>query len=181
MDFNASFQLKDLYNFPENDLYKYLAVKGATDIKNLKFSVIKEGIVQVSSSMQLKSHGSFFANIEAQQNILHIKSNATNPSFERILPNDYTIDKKGFNALYDFKMYYSELGTGDTNLQIDFYKDVNEYRLIQRMVKFGYFFIASTFFSIIFMRTCFKEKYYLASICNFRCRFGFILFNAFKF
>lgn len=140
VDFNASFQLKDLYNFPENDLYKYLLIDAteAIDIKNLKLSVTKDGIVQVSGSMQLKGYGSFFANMKAEQNILHIKSNAKNPSFERILPNDYTIDEKGFNALYDFKMDSSKL-------EIGFYKGVDEYRLIQRMVKFGYFFIASTF------------------------------------
>ena len=147
IDFNASFDQP----FP----HRFIILPKNTNNKSI--SVSAEGLTLLSGSIQLKGYGSFFASMNAKQNI-YIQSNAKYPSFERILPNDYSIDKTGFKALYDFDGDTSKIGSDGRNLQIGFYQGVDEYRLIYRMIKYGYLFIALTFLVLFLCELALKKN-----------------------
>lgn len=79
------------------------------NLKDLQFNILKD-VLWVSGTLQLKGYGSFDANMQAKENIIHINSNATNPSFEYALPNDYSIDKRALVLFMNFKIASQMIG-----------------------------------------------------------------------
>lgn len=152
VDFNASFKVRDLNNFSENSI-NFLKGK----LQNLEVNALKDNLL-VSGTLQLKGYHSFILNMQAKQNIIHINSNATNPSFESILPNDYSINKKGFDAFYEFENSVLGNDIEKERLSIAFYQGVNEYRLIDRMMKYGYLFIVLTFLVLFLCELASKKN-----------------------
>ncbi|EAJ2876981.1 cell envelope integrity protein CreD [Campylobacter coli] len=152
VDFNASFNMENLSNFDENSIQF-----SNGNLKDLQFNILKD-VLWVSGTLQLKGYSSFDANMQAKENIIHINSNATNPSFEYALPNDYSIDKKGFSAFYEFQNSISNDRVEKRRLSVEFYQGVDEYRLIDRMIKYGYLFIILTFLVLFLCELASKKN-----------------------
>lgn len=95
---------KNLSNFDENSIQF-----SNGNLKDLQFNILKD-VLWVSGTLQLKGYGSFDANMQAKENIIHINSNATNPSFEYALPNDYSIDKRALVLFMNFKIASQMIG-----------------------------------------------------------------------
>ncbi|TKX29833.1 hypothetical protein CQA38_03450 [Campylobacter sp. MIT 12-5580] len=92
----------------------------------------------------------FFGGVERH---IIINSNHTSPSFEKFLPQSYSIDKNGFNANYDLK------SSGQERVRIVLHDDsINEYRLIERSIKYAYFFIALTLLTLFLCELVSKKE-----------------------
>lgn len=68
VDFNASFNMENLSNFDENSIQF-----SNGNLKDLQFNILKD-VLWVSGTLQLKGYGSFDANMQAKENIIHINS-----------------------------------------------------------------------------------------------------------
>lgn len=98
--------------------------------------------VLIQGALSLRGYKDFQANLNGK-NQLTMQSNWQNPSFSSMLPDKYTLNKDGFIAHYNFNSPNKA-----KEIKIDFYQGVDNYRLIQRAVKYAYLFIVLTLLAL---------------------------------
>lgn len=108
---------------------------------------------KVQMSFEFKSANKIDFYFGGKEKHIIISSNHTSPSFEKLLPQSHSINENGFNANYILDSSNKDF------LRITLHDDsIDEYRLIERSIKYAYFFIALTLLTLFLCELVSKRE-----------------------